>query len=94
MKSTTSLFLIALILTLGLAGCPENVSTKNFGGQQTIELDCHEKFVNITWKKDDLWIVTTDMPEDHTPQTYHFREKSVYGVFAGDVEVRESHCKK
>lgn len=78
--------LIAAMMMLVLAtSCTEQSLTRNFGGTQEVELKPGEDFINITWKKDALWILT----EDTTANTYHFRESSSWGVWEGEVIIKK-----
>lgn len=47
------------------------------------------KVVNITWKGDNLWILTRPMREGEQPEVLTFSESSTYGVLQGHVVVRE-----
>lgn len=70
------LFIMAL-----LSSCTDNERAKNYGGTMIVKTLKNEKFVNITWKGDDLWILT----QDTVTKIFHFREDSPYGVIQGEV---------
>lgn len=79
--------LIALIL---FSGCTANQRVRSFGGTSTIELQKNEKFVNITWKDTNLWILTRPMREDESPEEYKFKCNPEFGVLEGQVIIKES----
>ena len=63
-----------------------NTAAKKFGGSLTIKLKEDKKFVNVTWKEDELWVLTRKRhPDETTPETYEFREDSGYGLIEGKV---------
>ena len=70
--------------------CTQNIMTKNLGGHQKIELAKGQKLVELTFKDDNLWILTEPMDSDYVPKTKHFYETSSFGVWEGDIEIIES----
>ena len=79
--------LLGLIL---LFSCTENQRARNFGGEEHITLSPNEKLINMTWKQDDLWILTSEADSNFVPTTYKFQEKSSYGVMEGTITVQEA----
>jgi hypothetical protein len=84
------ILLVGLVLVFVLLWHHNCTPTRtNGGGTATVTVPVGEKFVNITWKNDNLWIVTRKAEPGEKPQVYHFREKSVYGAMEGDVVIQE-----
>jgi uncharacterized lipoprotein YehR (DUF1307 family) len=78
---------LILITTLILTSCTDNERARNFGGKMIVTLNPGERMVNMTWKQDDLWILTK---QDNTkPSTYTFQEKSSWSVMEGTITVVE-----
>jgi len=75
---------------MGIAGCTANQRAKSFGGTQRINIKSGQKLVNLTWKGDDLWILTTQMENDYKPQIFRFQEDSSYGIAEGTIILKES----
>lgn len=74
--------LLVLCLTaITLASCTANQRARSLGGTETIKLEPQEKFINITWKQDNLWVIV----QDTITGTYYAREKSSFGVLQGKV---------
>ena len=71
----------ALLLIVVLAGCTENQQARSFGGTETILLEPQERFINITWKQDDIWIVV----QDTITGQFYAREKSSFGMMEGKI---------
>ena len=71
-----------------LTSC-ENLVTRNFGGSQTIELEKGQRLVEITFKDNDLWILTEPMDSDYVPKTKTFYEDSNLGVMQGKITIVE-----
>jgi hypothetical protein len=83
MKKLTAL----LLLVVTLFSCTANERARNLGGTEHITLDKGDRLVNVTWKQDDLWILTK---QDNTkPSTYSFKEKSSYGIMEGEIVITE-----
>lgn len=88
-KITIILIFLLLPLTASiLNGCHE--TTKNFGGEMTIELESGQKLEEITWKDDTtLWILTRPFREGEKPETHVFYADTEWGVFEGTVTIIE-----
>jgi hypothetical protein len=83
--------IIAIAAILTLASCTDNDRVKNWGGTATLEVASDQKFVNVTWKETELWIVTRNRTAaDTTYETYRFQEKSSMGVMEGTYIIKES----
>lgn len=83
------LCLVGIIgVVLSTAGC--QYTTKNLGGDMTLELKPNQKLEEITWKDDNLWYLTRPMREDEEAETHTFQQKSEMGVFEGTVTIVES----
>ena len=82
--------LLIMISAIALLSCTENARVKNFGGTGTIEIPSNEKFVNVTWKNTELWVVTKERSKNDTSiSTYYFKEKSSFGVIQGTYIIKE-----
>jgi len=81
--------LIAVAVALSLASCTENARVKRFGGNGDIELSPGQKLEMVTWKSDELWVLTSIRPDSVKPQTYQFSEKSSFGVLEGNYTIKE-----
>lgn len=82
------LILISILL-LSLAGCTEQERAKNFGGKTATTLPKGQKLVVVTWKDDDLWLLTRPMKSEDSIETYTFQEQSSFGVWQGTVTITE-----
>lgn len=76
-----------LAVIIMLTGCHE--VTKNYGGTMTLDLPEGQKLEEITWKDSDLWYLTRPMRENEKPETHLFKADTEWGVFEGQVIVRE-----
>ena len=77
-----------MVAVLLLTSC-ENFAIRNFGGSQTIELEKGQRLVEITFKDNDLWILTEPMDSDYVPKTKTFYEDSNLGVMQGKITIIE-----
>lgn len=84
-------FIISVIIWL-LPGC--NSLTKQGFGAMSIDLPCNQRLLNVTWKGEaaDLWIHTRPMQPDEQPIVHTFRAKTAFGVFEGEVTLKEKRC--
>jgi len=73
--------LLSFVILLILNSCTDNTRARRFGGTETVELKPQEKFINITWKENDLWIVV----QDTTTGIYYAKEKSSFGIWEGTI---------
>jgi hypothetical protein len=85
------LFASVISALVMITGCTENSRVKNFGGTGTYEIPSDKKFVNVTWKETELWIVTRNRTaSDSTYETYQFQEKSSFGMVEGTYIIKET----
>ena len=84
MKKTTILIILLSLFTLG---CTENQRARKYGGEQTIDLDPFQRLKNVTWKGDNLWILTTR--DSTNPKIYTLQEKSSFGILQGQIIINE-----
>lgn len=83
----TALILVVVLIGL-LYGC-EQLTTKTFGGNMTVNLPKNEKLVLATWKEDNFWYLTKPMKDNDIAETYLFREQSLMGIAQGTVKIIE-----
>ncbi len=76
--------LLGLVLAASLMSCTDNVRARHWGGTEKIELPPNHKFINATWKNNDLWIVS----QDTLTGKVYFNEKSSLGVLEGTIEFK------
>ncbi len=82
--------IVCLIILMGLTSCTDNNMARNYGGSETINLPIGDKLVNITWKEDHLWILTTEMKSEDSANIYNFQEKSNWGLMEGKITIVET----
>ena len=78
------LTMVAITL-LALVSCTDNQRARNFGGTEIIKIEPQEKFINITWKQDDIWVIV----QDTISGTIYAKEKSSFGVMQGKVIIEK-----
>jgi hypothetical protein len=83
MKFKFALFVITL---LALSSCTDNMRARQWGGKENIVLKPNEKLINITWKDNDMWVLT----EDTLTHVNYFRESSSFGVFNGEITIKKA----
>lgn len=67
----------------------ENYVTRELGGSQTITLEKGQRLMEITFKRNDLWILTEPMDSDYVPKTKTFYENSNFGIMEGKITIVE-----
>jgi hypothetical protein len=86
--------IIIIFLVIVLTSCTENSRVRNYGGEQTIMLPCNQKLVNVTWKLDNMWVLTKQMYEDDEVEEYTFTEKASWRLWEGKITIKEQGCEK
>ncbi len=81
MKKTILPVLVAAVFMV--IGCTDNMKARKYGGKETMKLKPNERLLNITWKGDDLWMLT----EDTITHLQYFRESSSFGVWEGEITI-------
>ena len=83
--------ILSILAITMLASCTENSRVKNFGGSATLDIAPTQKFVNVTWKEEQLWVITKDRTSaDTTYNTYRLQEHSSYGMLEGTYIITET----
>ena len=83
MKTLKRLVLILFVVTL-FSGC--QALTREFGGTTKIQLEEGEKFINVTWKDNNIWVLV----ENENENVYVFKEYSSMGILNGRVIIKEN----
>lgn len=78
-------FILILIATTCLCSCTEQIMTREWGGEMTIELPKGQELMMVTWKDDNLFYLTRPMAEDYVPAKKTFKESSAYGIMESTV---------
>lgn len=75
---------IILLITALLFGCTKNQRAINFGGKEELALKPNERLINVTWKSDNMWVLT----EDTITHKKYFRESSSFGIWNGEISFK------
>jgi len=77
------IILIPIIIVFVVIGSlimfSRNYRARKFGGVIEIQLTKDQKFINVTWKENDLWYLYEDSTQ------YIFQERSPLGLLNGKV---------
>lgn len=82
-------FLVVISVLCAFILFTKQSRVKNFGGEMTYDLDVNQKLIEVTWKDNDLWILTKDMSNNDVAESYTFKESSSTGVFEGTIYINE-----
>ena len=80
---------IVVAMIVGFLFSCENFVTRKLGGSQTITLDKGQRLVEMTWKNNNLWILTEPMDSDYVPKTKTLYEDSNFGMMEGKITIVE-----
>lgn len=82
------------MLSVGIyVGIDNQAVTKTMGGTTTVTLEPNRKLVSLSWKGNNLWVLSRNMEPREAPNVYHYDESSRFGVLEGRVIVIESKVK-
>jgi hypothetical protein len=76
------LIIVALIC---MCSCTEQIRTRQFGGEMTINLPAGQELMMVTWKDNELFYLTRPMSDDYIPVKKTFQESSSWGVMESTV---------
>jgi len=82
-------FVLFLALVLILTGCTQQSIARNWGGTYEVDLQAGQELEVVTWKDDDLWILTKERPADDPAETHRYFVDSTYGFFEGEIIIHE-----
>ena len=82
--------LLIAFAAIMMVGCTEKEMTRHFGGSSEIRLEKGQRLVEVTWKDENLWILTEPMDADYQPRTKTFYEDSSFGLYEGKITIIES----
>lgn len=72
---------VVLGLIMVIASCTSNQRARRWGGTEQVQLQKNEVLLSVTWKENNMWVLTRDT----LTNVNHFREHSSYGVIEGEV---------
>jgi len=78
-------FLLFLCIACITTSCSEDQRSTKFGGTKTIKLEPQEKFINISWKQNNLWVIV----QDTITGDIYAREKSATGLMEGKIIIKK-----
>ena len=78
-------FILILIAAFCLCSCTEQMMTREWGGEMTIELPKGQELMMATCQDDNLFYLTRPMAEDYVPVKKTFKESSAYGIMESTV---------
>ena len=84
--------IIILLITISicLCSCNEQIRTRVYGGEMTINLPAGQELMMVTWKDNDLFYLTRPMSPDYVPVTKVFQESFSGGKIRSTVYFKES----
>ena len=88
MKKNLIIFSL-LVGAVLLCGCSDKTMARRYGGDSTVDLAPGEKLEEVTWKDNNLWILTKPMKDSDVAEEYTFREDSEFGIIEGTVHIVE-----
>ena len=66
------------------------VIAKKVGGSANVELPPKTKLVLVTWKGDNLWVLSRPFREGEKAETYTYQEDSKWGLIEAKIVIRET----
>ncbi len=93
MKKKVIIFSLLVLMVLSMCGCSDKTMARNYGGESKVDLKPGEKLEEVTWKDNNLWILTRPMREGETAEKYTFTEDSEFGIIEGTVYIIEHETK-
>jgi hypothetical protein len=85
LKTMKNKLLLLAIVVMSLSACTDNQRAKKYGGTEYIKLEPNERFINATWKDNNMWLIV----QDTISGNYIVREKSSWGVLEGRVIIHK-----
>lgn len=87
--SISLIFCIIVFCFVFFRGCSEQSMTRSWGGEMDVFLEPNTKLMEVTWKEDNLWLLTKEMTEEDIAEDYKFQEKDALGMMEGCVNIHE-----
>ena len=86
-------FIFVIVCFVIYRGSRPQSLARYVGGKEDIYLDPGQKLQEVTWKDENLWILTRDMREEEFAESYVFAEKDVMGILEGTIHIYETDDK-
>lgn len=86
-----TVFITTMLIIVFIWKSTDQIRAKKFGGTMIVKVEKGQKFVNVTWKENDLWVVSRPIQEGEVIETkpYLFQQKTSFGIREGKVEIYE-----
>jgi len=81
--------LVIIIILVSLTSCTQQQRAKKWGSTATIDVPINKKVINVTWKDNDVWILTKPMSSKDIAEVYEFNESSSWGILEGKLVIKE-----
>lgn len=81
--------LIAAVVLLLVSSCTDNVRARQFGGTSYIDVTRGQKVIGVTFKENNIWILTRPAKAGEVAEVIEFIEHSNFGVLNGKVILKE-----
>lgn len=79
-----SVFAILLVSFISYSMYFEQLFAKKYGGTQTITVPEGERFIGISWKSDNFWLITHDIYDN----ICFYREHSKFSTIQGKIKIK------
>ena len=77
--------ILIIVAFICMCSCTEQIRTRQFGGEMTINLPAGQELMMVTWKDNELFYLTRPMSDDYIPVKKTFQESSSWGVMESTV---------
>lgn len=84
------IILLLLTISICLCSCNEQIRTRVYGGEMTINLPAGQELMMATWEGNHLLYLTRPMTPDYVPVTKAFQESFSRGEIRSTVYFKES----
>jgi len=85
MKKLFNFLLLSLMVVAFFTLNSCQTCTRQFGGTTEIKLEQYQEFINVTWKDNNIWVLTKNTQTNN----YDFFEYSNFGVLQGKVIIKK-----
>lgn len=78
-------FILIIVALICMCSCTEQIRTRRFGGEMTINLPAGQELMMVTWKENELFYLTRPMSDDYVPIKKTLQESSGWGIMESTV---------
>ena len=84
------IFIVGSVFIGFARGCSQQGMARYWGGETDMYIEPNRKLIEMTWKDDNVWLLTRPMTDEDIADVYEFSESDAIGILEGTLHIYET----